>query len=333
MGFGIFLAILIQLWRRRNDRFRDPTAGWMIDFIQEDVYPPNPATLSQSKRYELFLKRHNRQMRDQFGSESIYRVVTISNLVKLYSEERRYSEAISWQELAIKILEFNLDKNDSKIAAAYFELAVLNLSLAKHTEAVAAANKAITINRTNQDLSSLSLQLLWLFDAALTDNQTENALSAAQERTLVLEQIHGATSVEVEKHLQHATMAIAVQTDTKVPEVMLQHLTLLRNLNISITALGEDHSTVANDLSALGFFYHKHGRLDFSSSLLESSRMIRLLNKVNGPIYGGIEGDLASVAVWLKERNRGADRTVAFHLEKRAERIAKARKERAPMRR
>lgn len=332
MGFGIFLAILIQIWRRRNDRFRDPTAGWMIDFVQEDLHPPNPANLTPSKHYELFLKRHNRQMRDQFGSESIYRVITISNLVKLYSEERRYSEAIDWQDLAIKILEFNLEISDPKIAAAYFELAVLNHSLAKHKEAIESANKAISITRSNQDWSVLSAQLLWLFEVALTDNDIESALSAAHERTLILEKIHGATSLDVEKHLQHATMAISVQTQTTVPDSMLQHLTLLRSLNISIAALGEDHSTVASDLSALAFFYHKHGRLEYSSTLLESSRMIRLLNKVNGPVYGGIEGDLQSVAIWLKERNRGADRTVAFHMEKRAERIAKARKERTSLR-
>jgi hypothetical protein len=53
--------------------------------------------------------------------------------------------------------------------------------------------------------------------------------------------------------------------------------------------------------------------------------MIMLLNKVDGVDYPGIEKDLAVVAEWLDQRNQDADRTVAFHMRKRAERIAEKR--------
>ncbi len=53
--------------------------------------------------------------------------------------------------------------------------------------------------------------------------------------------------------------------------------------------------------------------------------MLTLLNKVDGVDYPGIESDLKAVADWLEERNKNADRTVAFHMRKRVERIENKR--------
>ena len=107
LGYGIAIAIIIEWWRRRKDRFKDPTASWVTDFVRDELLPVDQSRLSPEAKYEQFLKRYNRQWRDKYGSESVYRLTTIAGLVALYIKQKRFYEARGWQRLAIQIMEFN----------------------------------------------------------------------------------------------------------------------------------------------------------------------------------------------------------------------------------
>jgi hypothetical protein len=128
--------------------------------------------------------------------------------------------------------------------------------------------------------------------------------------------------MQVENHLLHAEAAL--ERD-KTPLHRRQLLQLLISLHISEDALGKDHNAVAGDLRRLSAFFATQGKIIAASELAERSRKIMLLNKVDGVDYPGIERDLLEVADWLEQRNQDADRTVAFHMRKRAERIAEKR--------
>ncbi|HNB25126.1 MAG TPA: hypothetical protein PKZ32_22080, partial [Candidatus Melainabacteria bacterium] len=130
------------------------------------------------------------------------------------------------------------------------------------------------------------------------------------------------TSMALEEHLLR--LEGSLERD-KIPVSKSEHLRLLIALHISEEALGEDHRAVAGDLRKLASFLALRGKDQLAEQLLWRARMISLLNKVAGFDYPGIERDLLQVAEWLESRNQGADRTVAFHMRKRVERLAEKR--------
>lgn len=321
MGYGIAIAIIIEWWRRRKDRFKDPSESWMTEFVREELMPVDDSKLPSDGRYERFLKRYNRQWRDKYGSESVYRLSTIASLVSLYSKQRRYYEARGWQNLAIQIMEFN-QIVDGQLAAAYDCLAELELKMGRLHESAICSGKAAEIYKATSNDEALAKNLTLLFDAYAHSDMFAEALSVSDELVTVLERLHGVTSTHVEKHLSHAEMAIS---RSSIPARRREHHRLLLALHISEEALGEDHYSVANDLKRLATFFAGSGRVAVAADLSKRARMLSLLNKVGGVDYPGIEADLKTVADWLEERNKNADRTVAFHMRKRAERIAKKR--------
>lgn len=321
LGYGIAIAILIEWWRRRKDRFKDPSASWMTDFVRDELMPVEESKLTPEAKYERFLKRYNRQWRDQYGSDSIYRLTTIANLIELYISQRRYYEARGWQNLAIQILEFN-KIGDEKLAAAYDKLAELEMHMGRVKEASFAYRKAAVVYRTLRNFKSLSENLSVHFDAVAKRDMNAEALAISDELLEVLETLHGPTAIQIEKHLLHAETTLDRQ---KLPTPRRQLLKLLLALHISEDALGKDHTAVASDLKRLASFFAARGEVTAAADLSERARMITLLNKVDGVDYPGIERDLAAVAEWLELRNQDADRTVAFHMRKRAERIAEKR--------
>ncbi len=321
MGYGIAIAIIIEWWRRRKDRFKDPSASWMTDFVREELMPVDDSKLSGDARYERFLKRYNRQWRDKYGSESIYRLSTIGSLVSLYSQQRRYYEARGWQNLAIQVMEFN-QVADGQLAAAYDCLAELELKMGRLQESAICFGKAAEIYKTTSNDEALAKTLTHLFDAYASREMSVEALSVSDELVSVLERLHGVTSTHVEMHLSHAETVI---NRSRIPSRRREHYRLLLALHISEEALGEDHHLVANDLKRLATFFSGSGRVAVAAELSNRARMLSLLHKVGGVDYPGIEADLKTVSEWLEERNKNADRTVAFHMRKRAERIAKKR--------
>ncbi len=322
MGYGIAIAIIIEWWRRRKDRFKDPSASWMTDFVREELLSVDESKLSGDCRYERFLKRYNRQWRDKYGSESIYRLSTIGSLVTLYSNERRYYEARGWQNLAIQIMEFH-QVVDGRLAAAYDSLAELELKMGRLQESAICSRKAAEIYKTTANNEALAKTLKALFDAYANRQMLTEALSVSDELVAVLEQLHGVTSLHIENHLSYAEMAIG---NDRIPSGRREHYLLLTALHISEDALGEDHYAVANDLKRLATFFAGRGRVAVAADLSNRARMLTLLNKVGGVDYPGIEADLETVADWLEERNKNADRTVAFHMRKRVERIAERKR-------
>jgi hypothetical protein len=321
LGYGIAIAIIIEWWRRRKDRFKDPSASWMTDFVRDELLPVDESKLSAEAKYERFLKRYNRQWRDKYGSESIYRVTTIANLVELYISQRRYYEARGWQNLVIQIMEFNgVDKD--KLASAYEKLAVLELHMGRVIEASLNYRKAAVIYRSVQNFKALSECLIAHFDTIANREMSEEALAISCELIDVFEILYGPTSMQVETHLLHAEASL--ERD-KTPAHRRQLLQLLISLHVSEDALGKDHYAVAGDLRRLSAFFATQGKLIAAADLAERSGKIMLLNKVDGVDYPGIERDLLEVADWLEQRNQDADRTVAFHMRKRAERIAEKR--------
>jgi tetratricopeptide (TPR) repeat protein len=321
LGYGIAIAIIIEWWRRRKDRFKDPSASWMTDFIRDELMPVEESKLSAEAKYERFLKRYNRQWRDQYGSDSHYRLITIANLVELYISQRRYYEARGWQNLAIQILEFN-KIGDEKLASAYDKLAELEMHMGRVNEASFAYRKAAIIYRTLRNFKSLSVNLSVHFDAVANRYKDDEALAISDELLEVLETLHGPTAIQIENHLLHAETTLGRE---KLPAPRRQFLKLLMGLHISEEALGKDHAAVAGDLTRLATFFSARGKVTAAADLSERARMIRLLNKVDGVDYPGIERDLVVVAEWLELRNQDADCTVAFHMRKRAERIAEKR--------
>ena len=321
LGYGIAFAIIIEWWRRRKDRFKDPSASWMTDFVRDELMPVEESKLSPEAKYERFLKRYNRRWRDQYGSESIYRLTTIANLVELYISQRRYFEARGWQNLAIEILEYN-KICDEKLAAAYDKLAELELHMGRVSEASLSFRKAAVIYRAIKNFEALSENLSIHFDALANRDMNAEALALSDELLEALETLHGPTAIQIERHLLHAETLL--ERD-KLPARRRQFLQLLIALHISEEALGKDHAAVAGDLKRLASFFAARGKVAAAADLSERARMITLFNKVDGVDYPGIERDLAAVAEWLELRNQDADRTVAFHMRKRAERIAEKR--------
>lgn len=321
LGYGIAIAIIIEWWRRRKDRFKDPSASWMTDFVRDELLPVDESKLSVEAKYERFLKRYNRQWRDKYGSESIYRVSTISNLVELYISQRRYYEARGWQSLNIQIMEFN-GVADEKLAAAYEKLAQLELHMGRVPESSLNYRKAAVIYRSVQNLHALSKCLSDHFDCVANRGSHADAIALSDELMEVLTTLHGPTSMPMENHLLHAESTLERE---KTPAARRELLQLLISLHVSEDALGKDHYAVAGDLRRLAAFFAARGKVASAAELSERARMIMLLNKVDGVDYPGIEKDLAVVAEWLDQRNQDADRTVAFHMRKRAERIAEKR--------
>lgn len=321
MGYGIAIAIIIEWWRRRKDRFKDPSASWMTDFVREELMPVDESKLSGDGRYERFLRRYNRQWRDKYGSESPYRLTTIASLVSLYSKQRRYYEARGWQKLAIQIMEFN-QIFDGQLAVAYDCLAELELQMGRLQDSAVCSRKAADIFKATSNYEALAATLTRLFDAYAHRDMSAEALSVGDELVAVLERLYGVTSTSVENHLWHAETVI---DRSLIPSARREHYRLLLALHISEEALGEDHHTVANDLNRLAVFFAGKGRGAVAADLFKRARMLTLLNKVNGVDYPGIESDLKAVADWLEERNKNADRTVAFHMRKRVERIERKR--------
>ncbi len=321
MGYGIAIAIIIEWWRRRKDRFKDPSASWMTEFVREELMPTDESKLSGDARYERFLKRYNRQWRDKYGSDSIYRLTTIASLISLYSKQRRYFEARGWQKLAIQILEYHRIV-DGPLAVAYDSLADLELHMGRLQESAICSRKAADIHKATANHAALANTLSLLFDAYAHRDMTAEALSVSDELVSVLEQLHGVTSTHVERHLYHVETVV---DRSQMADARRNHYRLLIALHISEEALGEDHHSVANDLRRLATFFAGCGRLTVAADLTKRARMLSLLNKVDGVDYPGIEGDLITVADWLEERNKNADRTVAFHMRKRVERIKEKR--------
>ncbi len=321
MGYGIAIAIIIEWWRRRKDRFKDPSASWMTDFVREELMPVDESKLSGDGRYERFLKRYNRQWRDKYGSESPYRLTTIASLVSLYSKQRRYYEARGWQKLAIQIMEFN-QVVDGPLAVAYDCLAELELQMGRLQDSAICSRKAAEIFKTTSNYEALAATLTRLFDAYAYRDMSAEALCVGDELVAVLERLYGVASTSVENHLSHAETVI---DPSLIPSARREHYRLLLALHISEEALGEDHHMVANDLNRLAVFFAGKGRGAEAAGLFKRARMLTLLNKVDGVDYPGIESDLKAVADWLEERNKNADRTVAFHMRKRVERIENKR--------
>lgn len=321
LGYGIAIAIIIEWWRRRKDRFKDPTASWMTDFVRDELLPVDETKLSPEAKYERFLKRYNRQWRDKYGSESIYRVTTIANLVELYFSQRRYYEARGWQGLVIQIMEFNGVEED-KLASAYEKLAVLELHMGRIIEASLSYRKAAVIYRSVQNFKALSQCLIAHFDTIANRDMYDEAMAISCELIEVFEILYGPTSRQLENHLLQAEASLGRD---KIPAHRRQMLQLLISLHISEDALGKDHYAVAGDLRRLSAFFATQGKIIAAADLAERSRKIMLLNKVDGVDYPGIERDLLEVADWLEQRNQNADRTVAFHMRKRADRIAEKR--------
>lgn len=321
LGYGIAIAIIIEWWRRRKDRFKDPSASWMTDFVRDELLPADESKLSPEAKYERFLKRYNRQWRDKYGSESIYRVTTIANLVELYISQRRYYEARGWQNLVIQIMEFN-GVGEDRLASAYEKLAVLETHMGRVIEASLNYRKAAVIYRSVQSFKALSECLIAHFDTIANREMYDEAMAISGELIDVFELLYGPTSMQLEAHLLHAEASLARD---KTPAHRRQLLQLLISLHVSEVALGKDHYAVAGDLRRLSAFFATQGKIIAAADLAERSRKIMLLNKVDGVDYPGIERDLLEVADWLEQRNQDADRTVAFHMRKRAERIAEKR--------
>ncbi len=321
MGYGIAIAIIIEWWRRRKDRFKDPSESWMTEFVREELMPVDDSKLTSDGRYERFLRRYNRQWRDKYGSDSTYRLTTINSLVSLYSKQRRYYEARGWQRLAIQIMEFN-QVDDGQLAVAYDCLAELELHMGRLQESALCSRKAVEIYKACSNDAALAKTLALLFDAYALRDMVVEALAVSDELIPVLERLYGVTSARVEEHLWHAE---TVLDRSMMPAVRREHYLLLLALHISEEALGEDHYSVAKDLKRLAAFFAGNGRVAVAADLSKRARMLHLLNKVDGVDYPGIESDLQTVAEWLEERNKNADRTVAFHMRKRIERIQKKR--------
>lgn len=321
LGYGIAIAIIIEWWRRRKDRFKDPAASWMTDFVREELLLADESRLSPDAKYERFLKRYNRQWRDKYGSESVYRLTTIASLVELYIEQKRFYEARGWQQLAIQIMEFN-NLSGEKLAPAYDRLAELELHMGRVSEAAFCYRKAALMYRKGQNLEALAKNLSAHFDVLANRGMHKEALSLSDELVDVFELLYGPISMPLEQHLLHSE---SVLHRDNIPARRKQLLQLLLSLHVSEEALGKDHSAVAADLRRLASFFALSGKVAVAADLSERARMIVLLNRVEGVDYPGIERDLATVADWLESRNQDADRTVAFHMRKRAERIAQKR--------
>jgi len=317
MGYGIAIAIIIEWWRRRKDRFKDPTASWMTDFVRDELLPVDERNLSHEAKYERFLKRCNRKWRDDFGSDSIYRTTTISNLIELYISQKRYFEARGWQNLNILILEFN-QVADEKLASAYAKMAELELRMGRIQEASLSYGKAADVFRKLSNLEGLSQTLGLHFEALGNRDLTKEALAVSDELLEVMATLHGPDAVEIETHLARAELVLDRE---RIPASRKKLLRLLSSLHVSEAALGKDHYAVARELRHLSAHFAATGKVSAAADLAERARMISLLNNVSGTAYPGIERDLIAVAEWLEKRNKEADRTVAFHMRKRAERI------------
>lgn len=318
MGYGIAIAIIIEWWRRRKDRFKDPSASWITDFVREELMPPSELSLSPDARYERFLKRFNRQWRDKFGSDSPHRLITIQNLVALYRSQRRYYEARGWQRLALDILQFNKIE-DQRLPEAYRALAELELHMGRFRESAQHYRQAIKLFRHLQNDSAVVENLTDLFEVFAAHSMFEEAVDVSEELIAMLEVAYGVTSPQVEKHLSRIDTTI---DKNYISAARHEHRRLLTALHITEEALGEDHYVVSGDLKRLAKFFASCGRRCDAEALLKRAEMIATLHRVAGAEYRGIEKDLKLVADWLEERNKSADRTVAFHLRKRAERIA-----------
>jgi tetratricopeptide (TPR) repeat protein len=321
LGYGIAIAIIIEWWRRRKDRFKDPSASWMTDFVRDELLPVDESRLSPEAKYERFLKRYNRQWRDKYGSESVYRLTTIAGLVALYIKWKRFYEARGWQQLAIQIMEFN-NVSGNELAVAHDCLAELELRMGRVVEASHCYRKAALMYRGARNFEALANNLSAHFDVLAKHGMLADALSLSDELVEVLELLYGPISLALEQHLLHAESALGREN---CPERKRRFLQLLISLHVSEEALGVDHTVVAGDLRRLASFFALSGKEAVASDLSQRARMIMLLNKVDGVVYPGIERDLITVADWLESRNRGADRTVAFHMRKRADRIAEKR--------
>lgn len=316
LGYGVALALIFEIFRRRKDPFRDPTSDWILEFFREELFPADERLLSREKRYERFLKRQLRVERDLFGSDCHFRAATIESFVDLAWSQHRFSEAIAWHDLAIRLFEHNLPKNEKRVIVAHRKMSSMKRHTSDFTGAEAHLRKSIewadspSLEDKKQLLSILTAQSRW-----------QEAGQLSTEILYALEKEHGYGTQPVEDWLVEEVKLYRLMSDEATAESKNEHLTLVRSVNLLVTALGGDSPSSARDFEALSQFFSRHGRYEAHLAMKREAELRRLIAAVKGPDYPGIESDLRRVAEWYRARAQGGDLTVAFRMEKRADLI------------
>lgn len=342
-----FRAILfiVRLPRLLSDKLRDGLESWSemapyrIRLMTESFSSMSGTGLSSLKktgekspdfsnhpdmlvRKEMLIWRFVDYDRMMFGRWDPITARQWMVLADFYNENRGPAEARQYYELALKVIRKTCKSDDRRYIEIAKKAAQCNLTLAQSAAAQALLEEIAAAQETRKDKMDERIPVLLDLARAFRE-QGKNAECVKVLNQLVF--IHEEAGLPISDECLRLYKEIAgvyrELGDAENERLFANTGNQVEFMQIVEKAVGDDAGTLVREMEPLIPLYRRRGQQQIVETLIARVQLCKLADKVKHGDYKGVERDLEELAAMYEKRNKGADRTVAFHHRARAKRI------------
>ena len=287
----------------------------------------DPATVgarSDFRRREMLTWHFLAYDRTVFGRFSSSAGLKWIQLGELYFEYGNPGNALRYALKGLAIVENDREEDpaDEILIRARRRVATILLALGKDAEVLPTLWKIVDTlkarGKTDEEFVDYAMKLAGCLKAT-GDNRS--SASVLIELTETLEKDGICTTDSILAVYKELSVVCSKLGNSAKSELYSNLASALEWLAIMENSTGRESRSLLSELNKLESLFDEASKVELRREIQNRISIVEIKAKVDGPDYPGIENDLDKLASYYEKRDEGGDKTVAFHLRKRIERI------------